>query len=60
MLTALGLGRDAAVGVETTERTVALVEDTATLFDEGLDIVDEFLFVELIAGCAIGLLNVLD
>jgi len=59
LLTALGLGGDAAVGVETAERPVAVVEDARAFLDEGLDVVDKLLFVELVAGCAVGLLDVL-
>jgi hypothetical protein len=60
LLAALGLSSDAAIGVETTERAVALVQDAATLLDEGLDVVDQLILVELVARCAIGLLDVLE
>jgi hypothetical protein len=60
LLAALGLGGDAAVGVKTTEAAVAVVEDARSLLDEGLDVVDKLLFIELVAGCAVGLLDVLD
>jgi len=59
LLATLCLGGNAAVGIETTERPVAVVEDAAALFNEGLDVVDKFLFVELVAGCAVSLLDVL-
>ena len=59
LLAALGLSSDAAIGIETTERAVALVQDAATLFDERLDVVDKLLLVELVARCAVGLLDVL-
>lgn len=59
LLAALGLCGDAAIGVEGAQGAVAVVEDARTFFDEGLDIVDEFLFVELVAWCAVGLLDVL-
>jgi len=59
LLTALCLRGDAAVGVETAESAVALAEDAPTFFDEGLDVVDKFLFVELVAGCAVSFLNML-
>ena len=58
-MAALCLCGDAAVGVEAAERAVAVVEDARAFFDEGLDVVDEFFFVELVAGCAICLLDVL-
>ena len=60
MLATLGLSGDAAVGVETAERAIAVVENAGALFDEGLDVVDKLLFVELVAGCAVGLLDVLE
>jgi hypothetical protein len=59
LLAALGLSGDTAVGVETAEGAVALVEDAGSFLDERLDVVDKFLFVELVAGCAVGLLDVL-
>jgi hypothetical protein len=59
LLAALGLSSDAAVGVKATEATIAVVEDAGALFDEGLDVVDKLLFVELVARCAVGLLDVL-
>jgi primosomal protein N' len=59
LLAALSLSSDAAIGIETTERAVALVQDAATLFDERLDVVNKLLLVELVARCAIGLLDVL-
>lgn len=60
LLTALSLSGDAAVGVKTTERAIALVQNAATLLDERLDVVDQLLFVELVARCAVGLLDVLN
>lgn len=59
LLAALSLSSDATIGIETTERAVALVQDAATLFDERLDVVDKLLLVELVARCAVGLLDVL-
>lgn len=59
LLTALSLSSDAAIGIETTKRAVALVQDAATLLDERLDVVDQLFLVELVAGCAVGLLDVL-
>jgi hypothetical protein len=53
------LGGDLAVGIKTAEGTVAVVEDARSFLNEGLDVVDKFLFVELVAGCAVGLLDVL-
>lgn len=50
---------DAAIGVESAQRGVAVVEDTAAFFDEGLDVVDEFFFVEFVARGAVGLFDVL-
>jgi hypothetical protein len=59
LLAALGLCGDAAIGIETAERAVAVVKDARAFFDEGLDVVDEFFFVELVAGSAVGLFDVL-
>ena len=59
LLAALSLSSDAAIGIETTERAVALVQDAATLFDERLNVVDKLLLVELVARCAVGLLDIL-
>lgn len=59
LLAALCLCGDAAVGIEAAEGAVAVVEDARTFFDEGLDVVDEFFFVELVAGRAVGFLDVL-
>lgn len=59
LLAALCLGGDAAVGVEAAEGAVAVVEEARAFFDEGLDVVDEFFFVELVAGGAVGLFDVL-
>jgi hypothetical protein len=56
---ALGLGGNAAVGIEAAERAVAFLEDAAGFFNERLDVIDEFFFVELVARCAVGLLDVL-
>lgn len=59
LLAALGLRGDAAVGIETAQTAVAVVEDARAFFDERLDVVDEFFLVELVAGCAVGLFYVL-
>jgi len=59
LLTALCLRGDAAVGVETAESAVALAEDASAFFDEGLDVVDKFFFVKLVAGRAVSFLDVL-
>jgi hypothetical protein len=36
------------------------LQNTATLFDERLNIVDKFFFIEFVAWSAVSLLNVLD
>lgn len=59
MLAALGLSSDAAIGVESAERAIAVIEDAGALLDERLDVVDELLFIKLVTGCAISLLDVL-
>jgi hypothetical protein len=60
LLAALGLGSDATIGVEATERSVALAKDATSLLDKRLDVVDKLLLIELVTGRAISLLNVLD
>jgi len=57
--TTLGLVGDAAVGIEAAEGAVAFLEDAAAFFDEGFNVVDQFFFVELVAGGAVGLFDVL-
>ena len=48
-----------AVGIEAAEGAVAFLQDAATLFNEWLDVVDELVFVELLAWGAVSLLDVL-
>jgi hypothetical protein len=55
----LCLGSNAAIRVETSERAIAFLKDATSLFDEGLDVVDEFFLVKLVAGRAVGLFNIL-
>jgi hypothetical protein len=59
LLAALCLGSDTAIGVEATERAIAIVEDARSFFDKRLDVVDEFFFVELVTWRAVSLLDVL-
>jgi hypothetical protein len=54
-----GLCRDMSIGIETADRAVAFAKNAATFFDQRLDVLDEFLFVKLLAGCAVGFLDVL-
>ena len=49
-----------AVRVEATNRTVAFAEDLITFFEERLDGVDQFFFVELFLGGAVGFFNGLE
>lgn len=56
----LGVGGDGAVGVEAADGAVALLKDAVALFQHGLDVLDELLFVEFLLGCAIGSLNALS
>jgi hypothetical protein len=60
LLTALGLCGNATIGIQTAQRTVAVVEDTRSFLDERLDVVNKLLLVELVTGCAVGLLDVLN
>lgn len=55
----LGASSDASIRVEATDSTVALLQDTSTFFEQRLDLLDKFFFVQLILGCAVGLLDVL-
>jgi hypothetical protein len=57
--TSLGGGSDATIGIESPNGAIALLEDAATLFDHGLDILDQLLFVELVLGGAVSLLEAL-
>ena len=49
-----GGGGDGAVWVEAAKGAVAFLEDAVAFFQEGLDFVDEFFFVELVLGSAVG------
>jgi hypothetical protein len=53
------LGSDAAIGIEATERAVTFLQDTRGLLDEGLDVIDELVFVEFLAWSPIGGFNIL-
>lgn len=55
----LGVGRDAAVGVEALNDALGLLEDAAALLDEGLHLADEGLLVPLVLGRALGLVDFL-
>jgi len=58
-LTALGLCGDLAVGIEAAKGAVALLQNATGLLDERLDVVDQLVLVELVLGCAVGLVHVL-
>ena len=47
------------IGVKTANGAVAFAQDAATLFDKWLDVLYEFLFVELLARGAVGFLDFL-
>ena len=49
-----GVGGDVAVRVEAADGAVAFAEDAGAFFDEGLDLVDEGFFVQLVFGRAFG------
>ena len=55
----LGVGCDAAIGVETLDDTLGLGEDATAFLDQGLNLPDKRLFVTLILGSAFGLVNFL-
>jgi len=50
---------DAPVRIETTEGAIAFLKDTTSFFNERLDVVNKFFFVEFIARCSISLFNIL-
>lgn len=50
----LGLVLDAAVGVEGADGAVALLEDLAAFFEQGLDGIDQLLLVAFSFGLALG------
>jgi hypothetical protein len=49
-----GLGGDMAIWVQPADGAVAFAKDLAAFFDEGLDLVDEGFFVELVFGGPFG------
>lgn len=49
-----GVGGDVAVWVEAADGAVAFLQDAVALFDLGFDVLDEFFFVELLFGFALG------
>lgn len=55
-----GVGGNSTVGIKTADGAVAFLEDSGSFFDQGLDVVDELLFVEFVAGGAVGFLDVLE
>lgn len=55
----LGLSSNVPIGVKTANGAVAFAQDAATLFDKWLDVLYEFLFVELLARGAVGFLDFL-
>ena len=50
----LGVGLDSAVRIHGADRAVRLGQDTSTLFDQWLDVLDDLLLVELVLGRSIG------
>ena len=55
----LGVGRDAALRVEALDDALGFVEDAAAFLDQGPDFLDECLFVALVFGGALGLVDFL-
>jgi hypothetical protein len=54
------LRSDVSVGIEAADRAVTFAEDATAFFDERLDLVDEFFFVELFFRGAVGFVDVLE
>ena len=54
-----GVAGDAAIRVEAADGAVAFLKDTATFFDQGLDVLDKLFFVKLLFGSAVGFFDVL-
>lgn len=55
----LGLRSNVSVGIEAADCAVAFAEDAAAFLDQRLDLVDEFFFVKLFFGSAVGLFDML-
>lgn len=51
---------DGTVRIKAAERTIALLEYATTLFDERLNLVDDFFFIKFFFWCAVGFLQNLD
>lgn len=49
-----GVGGDVAVGVHPTDGAIAFLEDAVAFFQFRLHVLDEFVFVELLFGRALG------
>jgi hypothetical protein len=46
-----------SIRIETADGAIAFAEDPTTLFYERLDVGDEFLFVQFLTWCTVGLLD---
>ena len=55
----LSVGRDAALGIQALDDAFGLVEDASAFLDQRLDFLYERLFVALVFGGALGLVNFL-
>jgi hypothetical protein len=53
----LSLRRNVSVGIETADCAIAFAEDAAAFFDERLDLIDQFFFVELVSRGTIGFID---
>jgi hypothetical protein len=53
----LGLCGDVAIRIEATNGAITFAEDARAFLDLGLDVVDEFLFIELFFWRSVGFLN---
>jgi len=50
---------DATIGIETTEGSIAFLQDATAFFNKRLDVVDKFFFIKFIAGGTISLFDIL-
>jgi hypothetical protein len=55
----LGVGLDAAIRVETADHAVGFLEDATAFLDQRADFLYQLLFVKLLLGSSLGLVNFL-
>jgi hypothetical protein len=55
----LGGSSDTTIRIESTDGAIALLQEAATFFDQRLDVLDQLLFIKLVLGSAVCLLEAL-